>query len=41
MSTSILMATLGSKAQLITLTLDCLRQQGILPEEVVVFHTWR
>jgi len=37
----VLMATLGSKAQLITLTLDCLYQQGIWPEEVVVFHTWR
>lgn len=35
------MATLGSKPQLITLALDCLHQQGIKPEEVVVFYTWR
>lgn len=35
------MATLGSKAQLITLALDCLQEQGIGPEEVVVIHTWR
>lgn len=34
------MATLGSKAQLITLALDCLRQQGEVPGEVVVFHTF-
>jgi CRISPR-associated protein (TIGR02584 family) len=37
----ILVATLGSKAQLITLALDCLRNQGIWPSEVVVIHTWR
>jgi DNA-binding CsgD family transcriptional regulator len=41
MASVVLMATLGSKAQLITLTLDCLSKQGIWPEEVVVFHTWR
>ena len=35
------MATLGSKAQLITLALDCLHHQGIWPEEAIVFHTWR
>jgi DNA-binding transcriptional ArsR family regulator len=34
-----MLATLGSKAQLITLALDCLRQQGEVPGEVVVFHT--
>jgi len=41
MTPVVLMATLGSKPQLITLALDCLHQQGIRPEEVVVFHTWR
>jgi len=41
MSASILMATLGSKAQLLTLALDCLRQQGEVPGEVVIFHTYR
>lgn len=41
MASVILMATLGSKAQLITLALDCLHQQGIWPEEVAVFHTER
>ncbi len=38
---SILIATLGSKAQIITLTLDLLQQQDHLPGEVVVVHTWR
>ncbi len=41
MTASIMMATLGSKAQLITLALDCLRQQGETPGEVVIFHTHR
>lgn len=39
MGSVILMATLGSKAQLITLACDCLNQQGILPDEIVVIHT--
>lgn len=34
-----LIATLGSKAQIITLGLDCLRQQGALPTRLVVIHT--
>ncbi len=38
---SVLIATLGSKAQIITLTLDLLKQQGDRPGEVVVVHTWR
>jgi CRISPR-associated protein (TIGR02584 family) len=38
---SVLIATLGSKAQIITLTLDLLQQQNDLPGEVVVVHTWR
>ena len=38
---SVLIATLGSKAQIITLTLDLLKQQSNLPSEVVVVHTWR
>lgn len=41
MVASIMMATLGSKAQLVTLALDCLRQQGEVPGEVVLFHTYR
>jgi len=41
MVASIMMATLGSKAQLVTLALDCLRQQGELPGEVVILHTYR
>ncbi len=41
MATSIMMATLGSKAQLITLALDCLHQQGEAPQEIVIFHTHR
>ncbi len=40
-SYSILIATLGSKAQIVTLTLDLLQQQNDLPGEVVVVHTWR
>lgn len=36
---STLIATLGSKAQIITLTLDLLRQRNELPREVVVVHT--
>lgn len=40
-SPSVLIATLGSKAQIITLTLDLLQQQGSLPGELVVVHTWR
>jgi CRISPR-associated protein (TIGR02584 family) len=39
-SSAILIATLGSKAQIITLTLDLLQQQHDLPSEVVVVHTW-
>ena len=35
------MAVLGSKPQLVTLTLDCLKQQGSYPEETIVFHTCR
>jgi hypothetical protein len=38
---SLLIVTLGSKAQIITLTLDLLQQQDELPGEVVVVHTWR
>ena len=38
---SVLIVTLGSKAQIITLTLDLLRQQGDLPDEVIVVHTRR
>ncbi len=38
---ALLIATLGSKAQIITLTLDALGQQGDLPGEVVVVHTDR
>ncbi len=38
---SILIATLGSKAQIITLTLDLLHQRNDLPHEVVVVHTHR
>jgi CRISPR-associated protein Csx14 len=41
MTSVVLMATLGSKPQLITLALDCLHAQGIQPGEVIVFHTWR
>lgn len=33
------MATLGGKAQLITLALDCLREMGVTPEKTIVFHT--
>jgi CRISPR-associated protein Csx14 len=36
---STLIAPLGSKAQLITLGLDCLCQQGEIPKEVLVLHT--
>ncbi len=35
---SILIATLGSKAQIITLALDCLRQWGELPQSLVTIH---
>jgi CRISPR-associated protein (TIGR02584 family) len=38
---SILIATLGSKAQIITLTLDVLREQDALPVAVTVIHTRR
>ena len=38
---SILIATLGSKPQIITLSLDCLRQTGEMPDSVVVVHTDR
>lgn len=41
MAASIMIAMLGSKAQLVTLALDCLRQQGEVPGEVVIFHTYR
>ncbi len=41
MTDMVLMATLGGKAQLITLALDCLLEQGSRPEQVVVFHTRR
>jgi len=34
-----LIATLGSKPQIISLTLDCLQQTGQLPAAVVVVHT--
>ncbi len=34
-----LIATLGAKPQLVTLTLDCLREMGDLPGTVVVVHT--
>lgn len=37
----VLMATLGSKAQLVTLALDCLAMEGVHPETVVVFHASR
>lgn len=36
---SILIATLGSKAQIITLALDCLRQRDELPQSLVAIHT--
>lgn len=36
---SALIATLGSKAQIITLALDCLRAQGKLPQHLVIIHT--
>ena len=36
----LLIATLGSKAQIIMLTLEALVQQGDLPGEVVVIHTY-
>lgn len=36
---SLLIATLGSKPQIITLTLDCLHQSGDFPDSVVVVHT--
>lgn len=36
---STLVATLGSKAQIITLALDCLRQRDELPGRLVVVHT--
>jgi DNA-binding CsgD family transcriptional regulator len=36
---STLIATLGSKAQLITLGLDCLRQQDDMPGNLLVVHT--
>lgn len=35
------MATLGSKAQLVTLALDCLAMEGVYPETIVVFHASR
>ncbi len=38
-SSSVLFAALGSKAQIITLTLDLLKQQDNLPDQVVVVHT--
>ncbi len=38
---AVLIATLGSKPQIITLTLDLLRDQQITPVEVVVVHTSR
>lgn len=41
MGPTVLIATLGSKAQLITLACDCLNQQGIVPDEIVVIHTRR
>ncbi|MFH2102341.1 MAG: CRISPR-associated ring nuclease [Chloroflexota bacterium] len=42
MSTSeaVLVASLGGKAQLITLTLDCLGADGVMPREIIVMHTW-
>ena len=36
-----LIATLGSKPQIITLTLDCLQQCGDFPDSLVVLHTHR
>ncbi len=38
-SPSTLIATLGSKAQIITLALDCLAQTDTLPRRVTVIHT--
>jgi CRISPR-associated protein Csx14 len=38
-SPSILIATLGSKPQLITLALDCLIESGDTPSSVIVIHT--
>ncbi len=35
----ILIATLGRKPQLITLALDCLREQGVFPHALMVVHT--
>ncbi len=40
-SPGVLIATLGGKAQIITLALDLLREQNDQPAEVVVVHTWR
>src|SRR5450759_4412008 len=37
---SVLIATLGSKPQIITLALDLLRDRQTLPVEVIVVHTW-
>ena len=36
-----LIATLGSKPQLITLAVDCLKQSGENLDEIIVVHTWR
>ncbi len=36
---SLLIATLASKPQLLTLALDCLAAQGEIPVEVLVAHT--
>ena len=41
MSSSILIATLGSKPQIITLALDCLRAKGEYPDKLTVIHASR
>jgi CRISPR-associated protein (TIGR02584 family) len=41
LSSSILIATLGSKPQLITLALDCLHVLGKFPDDLVVVHASR
>jgi CRISPR-associated protein Csx14 len=41
MGSTVLIAMLGSKAQLVTLALDCLHEQETWPDETVVVHTYR
>ncbi|HXF85109.1 MAG TPA: CRISPR-associated ring nuclease [Anaerolineales bacterium] len=39
MGDKVLIATLGAKAQLVTLALDCLQEEGVIPEKTIVLHT--